>query len=34
MIKYVRGGRFIFYERVFKFDNDNLVGNKISVIGD
>ena len=35
MIKYARGGRSIPHERVFKLDNDNLVGNKISVlIGD
>lgn len=34
MIKYARGGRSIPHERVFKLDNDNLVGNKISAIGD
>lgn len=34
MIKYARGGRSIPHERVFKLDNDNLVGYKISAIGD
>lgn len=34
MIKYARGGRSIPHERVFKLDNDNLVGNRMSVIGD
>ena len=32
MIKYARGGRSIPHERVFKLDNDNLVGNKINKI--